>query len=137
MREPKKINKPYLRQNSFGGWEVADAEPDIPPYARRGYDEAQNRKQKVRSGATVQPATKPQEKTNVAKDPEMPFRTGTKRDMCYRALIRDKGCTLEEAMDLLGWGRSTVRSQFDECAKLSGKKLEKTKEEDEFVYRLV
>jgi hypothetical protein len=144
----KKINKPMLRQNTFGGWEVIDAEPDIPDYVKEGneryrgepYPEPQKTKRQLTTRATIHSVTTEQENTvaKSAKNPDKPlFREGTKRYICYQALLRERGCTLSEGEDLLGWPRPTVRGQFDECAKLSGMKLEKTKEDNEYVYRLV
>ena len=145
MRPKKPFNKPVVHKNAFGAWEVIDAEPDIPDYVTEGneryrgepYPEPQKVKRKLRTHAKVDSVNLKQENTVAKTDDKPLFRPGSKRDMCYKALLRDRGCTLAEGQELLEWSRATVRGQFDECAKLSQMKLVKTKEEDEYVYRLV
>jgi len=138
----KPFNKPVLGVNPMGGVEMIDGEPDIVV-------EEEKPKRKRKSRAKVKVPTPEREDTVVDEvtneatgeageaAPKPLFREGTKRDIAYKALIRDQGCTVAEAMELLGWDKSTVVSQFHECKKISGKNLEKTKEDDEVVFRLV
>jgi hypothetical protein len=59
-------------------------------------------------------------------------KAGTKRALAYEALIRPEGCTLTQAVEMLGWGRSVCGSEFWEVAKLAKRKLVR----DGDVYRL-
>lgn len=49
---------------------------------------------------------------------EAPFKPGSKRDITKQLLEQENGCTLEEAMNALGWDKATVLSSFTEIATL-------------------
>jgi len=70
------------------------------------------------------PAPKAIKSVTVAK-PDRVFtaKAGTKRGIAYEALTRPEGCSLAQGVELLGWGRSVVSSEFWEIAKLAKKKL--------------
>jgi hypothetical protein len=120
---------------------MIDAEPDIVSegderYKGEPYPEPSKPKRQRKTRAKVNPVDAKRE--GEVTDKEKPlFRAGTKRDIAYQALLREQGCTIAEAEELLGWKKPVVLSQFYECAKISKMKLEVAQEEGESVYRLV
>src|SRR5580692_6481518 len=53
---------------------------------------------------------------------EPPFKEGSKRDITRQLLVKENGCTIDEAMAALGWDKQTCLSSFTEIATLMNRR---------------